>query len=179
MAIQLDFSSLDLQDALDMAVLVEKEAEDRYLMFADQLGQRYSGDAVDFFSMMARNEHRHGMEIAKQRRQLFGDNPSRVTPSMLAKDIEAPDVEDARRYMSPRHALEVAMKSEVKAYEFYDGILQVIRDAAVRKLIENLRNEEAEHQKLLNEKRAKYLDTPEPDFDPEIDELSFHRIRES
>ena len=179
MTIQRDFSSLDLQDALDMAVLVEKEAEDRYLLFADQIGHRYPGDAANFFTMMAQNERRHGVEIAERRRLLFGDAPSRVTSNMIGSDIEAPDPGKAIRYMSPRHALEVAMASEIKAYKFYDRILQVIQDAAVRKLIESLRDEEAEHQRLLNEQKAKYHDTSESDFDPEIDELNFHRIRES
>jgi rubrerythrin len=179
MTIQLDFSTLDLQDALDIAVLIEKEAEDRYLLFADQLGQRYPGDASHFFSMMARNEQRHGIEIAEQRRLLFGDTPTRVTANMIQSDIEAPDPEKAIRYMSPRHALEVAMESEIKAYNFYDSILRVIQDGAVRKLIESLRDEEVEHQRLLTEQKAKYSGSMESDFDPEIDELEFHRIRES
>jgi rubrerythrin len=179
MTIQLDFSALNLQDALDLAVLIEKEAEDRYLLFAGQLGQRYPGDAANFFTMMARNEHRHGIEIAERRRMLFGDTPSRVTANMIGNDIEAPDTGKAIRYMSPRQALEVAMESEIKAYEFYDRILQVIQDVTVRNLIKSLRDEEAEHQNLLNEQKAKYHDTLEPDFDPEIDELHFHRIRES
>ena len=91
MTIQLDISTLNLQDALDMAVLIEKEAEERYLLFAEQLGKRYRGDAADFFTMMARNEQRHGIEIAEQRRLLFGDNPSRVTANMVEYDAEAPD----------------------------------------------------------------------------------------
>ncbi|MDD2914716.1 MAG: ferritin family protein [Gallionella sp.] len=178
MTIQLDVSKLNLQDALDMAVLIEKEAEDRYLLFAEQLGHRYPGDAANFFTMMARNEQRHGIEIAERRRLLFGDTPSRVTTNMIEKDIEAPDAGKAIRYMSPWHALEVAMESEIKAYEFYDSILQVVRDTSVQKLIMSLRDEESEHQILLNEQKAKYHDTLESDFDPEIDELNFHRIRE-
>ncbi len=179
MASQLDVSTLNLQDALDMAVLIEKEAEDRYLLLADQIGHRYPGDAANFFTMMARNEQRHGAEISEQRRLLFGDAPSRVTTNMIGNDIEAPDPGKAIRYMSPRHALEVAMESEIKAYEFYDSILQVVQDDTVRELIKGLRNEELEHQKLLNEKKAKYADTLESDFDPEIDEPRIFRIPES
>ena len=179
MTIRLDFSTLNLQDALDMAVLIEKEAEDRYLLFADQLGHRYPGDAANFFTMMARNEQRHGVEISERRRLLFGDAPSRVTTNMIENDIEAPDPGKAIRYMSPRHALEVAMESEIKAYEFYNSILQVIQDATVRELIKSLRDEEVEHQKLLNEQKARYTDTFESDFDPEIDEPHFYRIPES
>ena len=88
MTIQLDLSTLNLQDALDMAVLIEKEAEDRYLLFVDQLKQRYPGDAANFFTMMARNEQRHGNEIAERRRMLFGDTPSRVTTNMIGNDID-------------------------------------------------------------------------------------------
>ncbi|OGT09388.1 MAG: hypothetical protein A3J49_15080 [Gallionellales bacterium RIFCSPHIGHO2_02_FULL_57_16] len=179
MTIQLDFSTLNLQDALDMAVLIEKEAEDRYLLFVDQLGQRYPGDATNFFTMMARNEQRHGVELSERRRLLFGDAPSRVTKDMIKNDIEAPDPGKAIRYMSPRHALEVAMESEIKAYEFYNSILPFIQDATVRELIKSLRDEEVEHQKLLSEKKAGYADTLESDFDPEIDAPHSFHIPES
>jgi erythrin-vacuolar iron transport family protein len=179
MTIQLDFSTLNLQDALDMAVLIEKEAEDRYLLLADQIGHRYPGDAANFFTKMARNEQRHGIEISERRRLLFGDAPSRITTDMIGNDIEAPDPGKAIRYMSPRHALEVAMESEIKAYEFYNSVLQFIQDDTVRELIQSLRDEEVEHQKLLNEQKARYADTLESDFDPEIDEPHFYRIPES
>lgn len=179
MTSQLDISTLNLQDVLDMAVLIEKEAEDRYLLFADQIGRRYPGDAANFFTMMAGNEQRHGVEISERRRLLFGDAPSRVTTNMIGNDIEAPNPGKAIRYMSPRHALEVAMESEIKAYEFYNSILQVIQDATVQELIKSLRDEELEHQKLLNEKKVGYADTLESDFDPEIDEPRIYRIPES
>lgn len=179
MATQLEFSTLNLQDALDMAVLIEQEAEERYLQFVNQLGQRYPGDAAAFFSMMARNEQRHGFEIAERRRLLFGNAPSRITKDMIEDDIEAPETDKSTRYMSPREALDVAMESEIKAYKFYDGILPVIQDAGVREMIMTLRDEEAGHQALLSKKKAEYHDMPGLDFDPEIDELSFHRVRES
>ena len=176
---QLDFSTLNLQDALDMAVLIEKEAEERYLSFVDQLGQRYPGDATNFFAMMARNEQRHGADLSERRRSLFGDTPSRVTKNMIQSDIEAPAPEKAVRYMSPRHALEVAMESEIKAYEFYNGILPFVKDATVRELVKSLRDEEVEHQRLLNEKRSGYANTLESDFEPEIDAPKVFHIPES
>jgi rubrerythrin len=169
MTTQLDISTLNLQDALDMAILIEQESEERYLLFAEQLGKRYPGDAADFFTMMARNEHLHGSEIAERRNLLFGDAPSRVTATMIDNDIEAPEFEKIIRYMSVRHALEVALASEVKAYEFYDRLLQDVQSPTVQKLIKELRDEEADHQKLLNEQKAKYPHTLEPDLDPDDD----------
>lgn len=166
MSKQLDISALNLQDALDLAVLIEKEAEERYTFFAGQLGHSYSGDAADFFSMMARNEQRHGRELAERRRLLFGNAPARVSADMV-EDIEAPGTGKPRPHMSPRHAMEVAMESEVKAYEFFDRALPGIKDGEVRKLFEELRDEEAEHQRILKEHMAKYPDTLEPDVDPD------------
>ena len=163
---RLDISKLNLQDALDMAVLIEKEAEDRYLWFVDLLGERYRGDAADFFGMMAKNEQRHGAELAARRRALFGDAPARITADMI-EDIEAPDSGKPRPNMSPRHALEVAMESEVKAYEFFNEALPGIQDSSVRKLFEELRDEETEHQSLLREQMAKYPATLEPDVAPD------------
>jgi rubrerythrin len=166
MMTQLDISKLNLQDALDMAVLIEKEAEERYLWFVELLGEHYSGDAADFFTTMAGYERRHGEELAARRRSLFGDAPARITADMI-EDVEAPDSGKPRANMSPRHAMEVAMASEIKAYEFFDQALSSVQDASVRKLFEELRDEEVDHQNLLKVQLAKFPGTMEPDVDPD------------
>ena len=159
---KLEFSTLNLQDALDVAVLIEKEAEERYQLFADMLG---SSDAADFFIDMVRNEGKHGGDLAEKRRSLFDDKPSRITEDMI-EDIEAPDHGEPRPFMSARHALEVALKSEVKAYNFFDQALKGIQDPEVQKLFKDLREEELEHQMLVKEQMLKYPDSLEPDIDP-------------
>ena len=64
-----------------------------------------------------------------------------------------------------RAALDVAMESEVKAYDFYDGALVEVTDAEVRELFLELRDEEANHQKLIQQIIAKM---PKDDgFDPD------------
>jgi rubrerythrin len=161
MTVHVDFSKLDLQDALDLAVLIEKEAEERYRWFADMLGERYPGDAADFFSMMARNEKRHGTELAERRRALFGDAPSRVTAEMTSRRRQR-----IAGLMSPRHALKWRWP-EIKAWEFFDQARPGISDRAVRELFEDLRDEERIHQGLLEQQKAKYPETMEPDVDPE------------
>lgn len=163
---QLDFSTLNLQDALDLAILIEKEAEARYRFFIDQLGEHYPGDATDFFATMAGYERRHGAELAERRHLLFGGAAARVTADMI-EDAEAPALGEPRPFMSVRHAMEIAMKSEVKAYEFFDQALPGIQDPAVRMLFKELRDEEVEHQRMLKEQMAKYPDTLAPDVDPD------------
>ena len=84
----------------------------------------------------------------------------------MIEDVEAPDSGKPRPNMSPRHAINVAMESEIKAYEFFANALPGIKDNSVRKLFEELRDEEVEHQNLLKVQMAKYPDTLEPDVDP-------------
>lgn len=143
-----DFARLDLKDALDLAILMEDEAKVRYEEFTRLVGGRYPGDAADIFKLMASYEAKHGDQLRARRRSLFQDAPSRMTMEML-DDAEAPDRGTPRVFMSPRDAVEVAMESEQKAWDFFDAALREVKDGGVRSLFEELRAEEAEHKKLL------------------------------
>ena len=55
----IDFRSLTLQDALDLALSIEEEAKERYDQFAKITGGRYAGDAADMFRQMAGYEAKH------------------------------------------------------------------------------------------------------------------------
>jgi rubrerythrin len=147
----IDVSKLDLRDALDLAIAMEQEAKDRYEWFTTQVGGgRYPGDAADVFHQMAVNEAKHGAELKARRDKLFGGQPARVNTAMI-DDLEAPDHGKPRVFMSARQAMEVALESEVKAQEFYDGAARITKDPDVRKLFEELRAEEVQHQAWLRE----------------------------
>ena len=79
MAARIDFASLSLMDALDLAVLIEEEAKERYEDFAAQMDQHRTPDAARFFRLMAVNEAKHGQELATRRSQLFGEAARAVT----------------------------------------------------------------------------------------------------
>ena len=149
MATRLDLSALSLQDALDLAALIEEEAYKRYTLFADQLGRGGSGTG-SFFASMAKNEERHGRQLSDRRKAMFGDAPARVSLADLF-DVEAPEVGAPRRSMSLLQAYELAKSSEQKAYDFYDEALPNITDPDVRALFKKLRDEETEHARLIQE----------------------------
>lgn len=148
MSVKIDFSALDLMDALDLAVLIEAEARDRYNFFAEQIGRRDAVDAASVFASMATNEAKHGDQLAERRSQLFGDKPMRVSKTALF-DVEAPELGAPRWNMSPLKAFQLALASEEKAYWFYDEALKHVRDAVVRELFTELRDEETEHVRLV------------------------------
>ena len=168
MTAALDYASLTLQDALDLAILIEEEARDRYQEFTRVVGGRYAGDASDMFRLMASYETRHGAELTERRRARFGDAPSRVSREQLY-DVEAPDPGKPRVFMSARQALEVALSSEEKAFEFFSSALPYVKDAEVRALFEELRGEEQKHQELVRAKLERLPPGPDVEED-EADE---------
>jgi rubrerythrin len=164
MSQDIDFSALSLRDTLDLAIAVEEEAKERYDDFAEQLDAHRTPEAAKFFRFMAANEIKHAEKLSAQRASLFGDEPNTADTSALY-DIEAPEFDAARAFMSVQAALDVAMESEVKAWLFYDGALPQVQDPKVKKLFIELRDQEKRHQEMIEDARAKM--PKGDDFDPD------------
>lgn len=161
---KIDFTNLTLKDALDLAVLIEQEAQDRYGEFADQMDQHRTPDAAAFFRTMVENEAKHGRDLLARRQKLFGDAPVSVDRTMIF-DVEAPDYNEARAFMTEHAALRAARTSEIKAHDFFVAALPRVQDPEVRKLFEELRDEEMDHQAMVERELAKR--GPEPSVSPE------------
>jgi rubrerythrin len=154
----IDFARLTLRDALDLAVLIEEEARDRYDELADQMELHHTPEAAQFFRFMCDNEEKHRAKLAARREKELGTIPRQVTRAMIF-DVEAPEYDVARSSMTVRAALAAALRSEEKAHAFFVAALPAIRDAPVRALFEELREEEVEHQRLVRSE----LDKAPPD----------------
>ncbi|MFZ4478335.1 MAG: ferritin family protein [Rhodoferax sp.] len=150
MSVKIDFSTLDLMDALDLAVLIEAEARDRYNFFAEQIGRRDAVDAASIFESMAINEEKHGQQLAERRHELFGDKPMRVNKTAIF-DVEAPEFGAPRWNMSALKAFQLALSSEEKAFWFYDEAIKHVTNPVVRELFTELRDEESEHVRLVKD----------------------------
>lgn len=166
MSQNVDFTRLDLRDALDLAILIEDEARERYEEFADQMEVHHTADAAGFYRFMAQNEAKHGADIAERRKALFGDAPCRMSRSMLW-DVEAPDYDQARAFMSPRRALEVALESEIKAHAYFTAAIPSISDPEVKALFIELQGDEVHHKELVQAE----LDKLPPDSEVDVEDL--------
>jgi erythrin-vacuolar iron transport family protein len=164
MTAKIDFVNLSLKDALDLAIFIEEEAKDRYEEFVDQMAKHHTPEAEEFFRTMVVNEAKHEAELSSRRRSMFPDQPRVVKRSMIW-DVEAPDYDQARAFMSARQAMAVALQCEIKAHDFFAAALPHIQDAEVRVLFEELRAEELYHQELVRREMAKL--PADPDIDPE------------
>jgi rubrerythrin len=156
---RIDFSRLPLRDALDLSILVEEEAKDRYEELADQMTLHHNVDAARFFLRMVQVELTHELALTRRRRELCGDEPRTVTREMIF-DVEAPDYGDARATMTVRQALEMAFEGETKARAFFEAALKHAENPEVREFLTHLRDEEKEHQRLVQAQIAKL--PPEP-----------------
>ena len=163
---KLDVSKLSLMDALDLATLIEVEAFKRYTQFAERLGMGAEGDAASVFESMAVNENKHGEQIAERRIALFGDQRPRVKITDIF-DVEAPDYGAPTRGMSPLEAYRVALSAERKAFAFYDQARRNVDQPEVRTLFEELRDEEAEHARMIEAIIAKLPPSAKVDLDDE------------
>jgi len=159
----IDFTRLSLRDALDLAVLIEEEARERYEEFAAQLELHHTDAAARFFRFMADNEEKHRRALAERRERLFGTQPTTVGRDMLF-DVEAPEYDEVRASMTPREALLAARRCEEKAFRFFDQALPHLVDIEVHALFDELRREEVGHQEMIDRELAR---RPEDDgFDP-------------
>ena len=150
----IDFTKLDLRDALDLAILIEEEAKERYEFFVQQVGDRGPDGAGEVFRRMAGNEAKHCQQLAERRKKLFGRQKVRVSPDQF-EDVEAPDRGKPRTFMSARQAMEVALEGEEKAFDFYAAALKHVKDAKVKKLFTELKAEESKHKRLLKTRLVK------------------------
>jgi rubrerythrin len=150
----IDFATLSLCDALDLAILIEEEATDRYDEFVHQMEVHHTPEAAQFFRFMSDNEAKHASQLVERRLQRFENAPSNVERSMLF-DIEAPEYDQAQAFMTPRQAMQAALRAEEKAHAFFVAALQHVGDAQVQVLFEELRDEEIQHQNLVQRELAK------------------------
>jgi erythrin-vacuolar iron transport family protein len=154
MTSKLDFAKLSLQDALDIAIIIEEEARDRYEELAEQLEQHRTPDAAKFFRAMVKNESKHAVQLQTHRKKVFGQAPVKVDRSIVP-EVETTDYDEARAFMTPHQALRVALANEVRAHNFYAGALKKVKDAKVKDLFKELVQEEKEHQTMVKNAIAK------------------------
>lgn len=168
MSQELDFSNISLQDTLDLAILAEEESKTRYLELVEQIGSSHSDDAAGFFVYMARNEEKHGRHLTEKRIKLFGTQASTLSKTMRDEMlfVKTPPYDEVRIFMSLRSALNIALESEKKAYDFYDRILTQVKNEEVKKLLTELKNDESYHQKLITDQ----INQSSDDLTPEVNQ---------
>jgi len=152
MALQVDFSRLDQQDVLDLAIQVEQEAEDSYLQLADWVGSDGNREASEFFTRMAGFEARHRQQLVSRRQELFGDAPPRHS-GKAAWEVEQADYDRIGRAVGLEQAFELGMEAERRAGQYYSEAVAYASDPKVVDLFRTLAKAEEDHVRMLQSQR--------------------------
>ncbi len=151
----LDFRALEPADALDLAVLMEEEARQRYIEFAELMEEvHHKVEAAVFFRSMVEHEERHGKALWQRRERTYPNAPHRVNASLLG-DGEAPDFDTAVGFMPLERCMELALAAETRAEAFFRAALKEARDPEVCALFRELAREEVDHQRMVKDAMAR------------------------
>jgi len=159
----------DLRDLLAHAYAIEVDAIDRYNLLADQMEVANSDELAALFRKLASHEEHHAREILERAGDM--ELPQLKLSEQKWTDAESPEaaaMEDAHYLMTPWHALQMALKAEQRAFDFFDRIVNTTTDNDVRKWAEEFREEEAEHVRLVEDLLKRYP-APDPDWDHDDD----------
>ncbi len=153
MPIPIDFTKLSPQDILEIAAFIEHEAMERYETLAAHLEVAGDRGAAAFFLKMAELEGAHGAQISARRVARFADLPSHIRDA-VEWDVEGPSLDRATTKFTVGQALETALASEARARDFYAEALEHLVEPAVAAVLQELRGDEIEHIRMLEQRRA-------------------------
>src|SRR5580692_1088250 len=145
------FEELTEREVLALAISLEEEDERVYADFAEGLRPDYPASAA-MFEGMREEESGHRRRLIELFRQRFGEH----IPLIRRQDVRGFVERPALWLMRPLRIEAVrkeASTMEVETRRFYEKAAQRTQDASVRQLLDDLINEEREH-----EERAQELD---------------------
>ena len=149
-----------IDELMAIAYAMENEAAERYDEFAEVMQAHNNAEVAQLFSKMARIETLHAGQI-RQKMGWTGEPP--VAPGGYRwQGMEAPetgDHGDLHYLMTPFHALRIARLNEERAQRFYEKLARDAPTAELRAAAAEMREEEAEHVRLMDEWLAR---TPAP-----------------
>ena len=136
---------------MSRAYAIELEATERYAQFAEQLETHNNREVATMFRKLSDIEGLHAKRILSEMN--WPSVPA--LPAAFAWDTpEGPETApfDSLHYlMQPWHALEIALKCEIEAQKYYEGIAAAAAPRQVRDAAKEMASEEAEHVRLIRE----------------------------
>jgi rubrerythrin len=149
------------------ALAIENEAVARYHEFATLMADYGNEATAELFLRLEEFEAAHAFHLAKKS---VGVAIPVIAPGEYAwLDTGAP-VPEARafvfRMMTPRLALEIALRAEKEAKAFFERVAAESRNAGVRKLATEFAHDEQSHIDWVSDALARLPRPIRPDEDP-------------
>jgi rubrerythrin len=157
-----------VDDFLTHAYMIELEARDRYEDLADQMDMHNNPDAAKLLHTLAHAEGKHLDEIVSR---LKGrELATRAAWEYRWHGMESPesaDISELHYLMTPFHILQIALKGEQRALEFFAAVAEETTDDGVRALATEMADEERAHVRMVEEMLETMPEPPE-DWDEDL-----------
>src|SRR5687768_7719889 len=157
-----------LEDFMSRAYAMELEATERYAQFAEQLDTHNNREVAQLFRKLAQIEGLHAKRILEEMR--WPSVPA-LPPAFAWDGEEGPETAPfgALHYlMQPWHALEIALRCELQAVKYFEGIAAGPGPERVRAAAKEMAEDEREHVALIKEWMKK-VPQPSPGWDEDPD----------
>lgn len=155
-------------DFMARAYTMELEATERYAQFAEQLETHNNREVAQLFRKLADIETLHAKRILEEMK--WPSVPA-LPPAYAWEGAEGPETApfDRLHYlMQAWHALEIALRCERDAQQYYENIAASRAPKQVRDAAREMAAEEAEHVRLIKE-WMKRVPRPEAGWDEDPD----------
>lgn len=158
-----------IDDLMLQALAMEREAVARYRELADMMETHNNREVADLFRQMAQYEQHHVEHILAD----MGWAEDVITPRQAGMwaTPESPEVvpiEEMHYLMHPWHALNLALAAERRALAFFEALVRDAGSDTIRRVAEQMRDEETEHVALVQAWMAK-VQPPGPDWSVDPD----------
>ncbi len=159
-----EFSSLNPQEALHVAIFIEERNAELYRQFSELFAEFKDPGSLEIaqvFWDMSNEERGHGTMLQERYFERYGTQACVVTEEDIREMLELPRLENSELFavargnaaVSPRKAaLQVALDAEMTAMRYYANLVETTRDRALRAIYAELANFEADHTEFLQRK---------------------------
>ncbi len=143
----MDLSNYTLKDIILTALKSEVESKELYEKMKNRVSNFILRDKFDF---LAKEEEKHRVFFEK----MFAQNFPGETVALPDKSpVPLPEIGPEVEKLPISEVLEIAMKAELKASEFYKSMMELFSDEMIRKTLEYISTVELSHYKLLEAER--------------------------
>jgi len=152
-----------VEELLAHSLTMETEAAERYREISDAMEVHNNPEVAKLFAVLAGYADKHAAEMEERAKELT--LPHIAPWDYVWEDKDSPEAADhfqTHYKMTPYHVLQVAMKVEKGAYDFYSRIAKESSNPDVSAMAQEFAEEESEHVDMLKEWVGRY---PKPDDD--------------
>ena len=142
------------------ALLIEREAAERYREFASNMAEHGNDTLAGLFEQLAEFEGEHAYQLAKKTAGMTLPKLAAGEHAWLDQESPVPEAHAfVYRMLTPRLALEIALRAEERAKAFFEKVHAEAGDAGLRKVALDLAHDEQAHVAWVN---AALAHVPQP-----------------